>query len=394
LEELRSEDLGAVGDADLEVDVLEIEREAGVLLGELCRRVAEVDRRRSYVADNYLSTTSWLAHRAKLSPADASRRVRLARALRDMPRASEALAHGEISTSAVHVLARAGERCPEQYPEAEEMLVDMARDLDVRDLTRAVEYWKQVTDPREADDRDRRRHELRRLHASATLDGMVRIDGDLDPHTGQTVLTALHAVMDAEIRSGDGDEPRTTIQRRADALGVIARYYLDSAQRPTVAGERPHVSVLVDLETLEGRTGYRCELSDAGTITPEMVRMWCCDARVSRVVTSGRSEPLDVGRLTSTVPKAMRRAVTVRDGGCSVPGCGAPARWCDCHHVRHWADGGPTELRNLAMLCRRHHRAVHDERLSVDMSTGRPVFRRPDGSVLDDRRRIPDRAPP
>ncbi len=220
---------------------------------------------------------------------------------------------------------------------------------------------------------------------SPTLEGMVRVDGDLDPETGQTLLTALRAVQDADARDGGGTpELRTPAQRRADALGEICRRFLDSPDRPLVAGERPHVTVTVGLEVLEGRSGHRCELDEAGPISPETARRWACDASVARVITRGRSQPLEVGRRTPVVPAPLRRAVVIRDGGCRFPGCDRPPGWADAHHVRHWADGGETALPNLVLLCRPHHRLVHHG-FRVDVVDGRPRFFRPDGSALEDR---------
>ncbi|MBI2238934.1 MAG: DUF222 domain-containing protein, partial [Actinobacteria bacterium] len=145
-----------------------------------------------------------------------------------------------------------------------------------------------------------------------------------------------------------------------------------------------HVTVILDLESLEGRVGAPCEFDDAGPISPETARRWACDSSVARVITRGRSEPLDAGRRTPVVPAALRRAVVVRDGGCRFPGCDRPHGWCDAHHVRHWADGGETALPNLILLCRPHHRLVHHG-FRVDVVDGRPRFFRPDGSPLHDR---------
>jgi hypothetical protein len=69
---------------------------------------------------------------------------------------------------------------------------------------------------------------------------------------------------------------------------------------------------------------------------------------------------LEVGRTTRTVALAQRNALVVRDGGCVFPGCDRPQDWCEAHHLRHWLHGGPTDLANLALLCRAHHRAVHE----------------------------------
>jgi hypothetical protein len=189
-------------------------------------------------------------------------------------------------------------------------------------------------------------------------------------------ITALRSVMDSEARSGpSGVDPRSPAQRRADALGEVCRRSLDSSERPEVAGERPHVVVNVDLETLEGRVGHRCELEDVGPISQETARRLVCDAGVSRIITKGRSEPLDVGRKTPTVPAALRRAVVARDGHCRYPGCDRPQSWCDAHHIQHWADGGETKLSNLVLLCRPHHRAVHGPHAErIEMVGDRPRF--------------------
>jgi hypothetical protein len=128
------------------------------------------------------------------------------------------------------------------------------------------------------------------------------------------------------------------------------------------------------------------ELDHAGPVGPAVARRLACDASVMRVVMNGRSEPLDVGRRTSVVPPALRRAVIVRDRHCRFPGCDRPHTWCDAHHVVHWADGGSTALPNLLLLCRRHHGMVHRPGgFTLAISEGGPVFRRPDGSVLEDR---------
>jgi predicted restriction endonuclease len=103
-----------------------------------------------------------------------------------------------------------------------------------------------------------------------------------------------------------------------------------------------------------------------------------------------RSEPLDVGRRTPVVSAAIRRAVILRDRHCRFPGCDRPQTWCDAHHIEHWADGGPTTLTNLLLLCRRHHGMVHRTGgFALELIDGRPVFRRPDGTELEAAGRAP-----
>lgn len=144
-----------------------------------------------------------------------------------------------------------------------------------------------------------------------------------------------------------------------------------------MGGERPHINVLVDLATLEGRAGHRGELEEAGVIPAEAARRLACDAGLSRIITRGRSEPLDVGRRTRTVPAALRRALVVRDGGCAFGGCDRPPSWCDAHHIIPWIDGGSTALANLILLCRRHHRFVHERGYRIVRNRGKHEFMLP-----------------
>jgi hypothetical protein len=160
---------------------------------------------------------------------------------------------------------------------------------------------------------------------------MVALEGLLDPESGETVITALSGLLDRERRSGsDHQDRRNPGQRRADALTDICRSHLEGGEPSIINGERPHLSVLVDLETLEGRAGGRAEFGHTGTvITPEGARRLACDASISRIITSGESQPLDVGRSTRTIPVGIRRAVVARDRSCRWPGCGRPTNGVD-----------------------------------------------------------------
>jgi hypothetical protein len=383
LEELRASEVERLSDDELHDDLAELERASRAIEAERARRIAEAERRRSYAIDGALSMAAWLRHRLGIAASVAAEQVRVARALVAMPLARAAFQDGALSASAVSLLASARRADPVEFERAEAMLVEHARMLPPRDLARAIERWRQLADAAAADDAARRRFLRRGLHVSPMLDGMVRVDGELDPETGQTVVTALRSMQDAWCRSG-GVDARTPAQRRADALGEICRRYLDAPDRPLIAGERPHLTVTVDLEALAGRAGRAGELEDAGGIGTNDVRRLACDASVSGIVLGPRSEPLDVGRRTPVVPSALRRAVAARDGGCRFPGCDRPPGWCDAHHIVHWADGGETSLPNLVLLCRPHHRSLH-EGFDLERVGDGLVFRRPDGTPLNDR---------
>jgi hypothetical protein len=288
--------------------------------------------------------------------------------------------------SGLRVLVAARDADHEAFGRSEEHLVEAGRIHSVADLQRVAAYWRQAVERDHATRGEDELREQRRLHASVSLLGTVRVDGNLDPETGETLLTALGAVLDADARSRGEDDGRTPAQRRADALGEICRQWLDRGDRPTVAGERPHVTVTVGAEAMRGGSQQASELDHVGPVSTATARRIACDASVMRVVMAGRSEPVDIGRRTAVVPPAMRRAVIVRDRHCRFPGCDRPHHWCDAHHVVHWADGGDTAVHNLLLLCRRHHRLVHDRGgFRLELMDGRAVFRRPDGSLLEDR---------
>lgn len=128
-----------------------------------------------------------------------------------------------------------------------------------------------------------------------------------------------------------------------------------------------NINTIIDVNTLAGHphgqpaTETRCEIDWSGPIGRETLLRMMCDCAVSRVVMRGRSEILDMGRKTRLVTSVQRRALAIRDRGCVFSGCNRPESWCDAHHIKHWVrDNGPTELDNLALLCRRHHVLVHE----------------------------------
>src|SRR3954466_8232844 len=172
------------------------------------------------------------------------------------------------------------------------------------------------------------------------------------------------------------------------ALVELCRQLLATGTLPEVRGERPQVRVSIELLVLCSERGVAGvgggELAFAGPISPETARRLACDASVVRVITGPDGLPLDCGRTQRTATAAIRRAVELRDGHCVFAGCTAPAAWCDVHHVVHWAYGGPTSCENGALLCERHHTAVHEGRFSVARDSGTAVWHtyRPDGSEI------------
>jgi hypothetical protein len=264
IDELRLVDPDELTDHELENDLVEIQRSLASLEAYRLEVLAAFDARGVYERDGYLSATAWLKHRCRLSGGPASELVRLARALSDMPVTSAAFRDGDIDFAAVRLLADAHGAHPEVFADHEATLVETSRALPARELRIAVAYWRQALDEASALRDANHAFDGRRLHVSPTFGGMVRLDGVLDPVGGEAVMTALAAIMDSEARSG-AEQDRTPAQRRADGLVEVCRHWLDHAETNTIAGERPHLAVTVDLEVLEGRAPGKSETAPGQT---------------------------------------------------------------------------------------------------------------------------------
>ncbi len=208
---------------------------------------------------------------------------------------------------------------------------------------------------------------------------MLVVRGRLSPEVGAVVQRALEAAADRLYHESEDKAEVVAGQRRADALGLLAESALAADLDRGAAGDRYQVVVHVDDDVLRDDAGSgQSALEDGIHVPAETARRMACDA--GRVVMGHGPDGtlLDVGRKTRTIPPAIRRALAARDHRCRFPGCSC--RHCDAHHVRHWAAGGATRLDNLLLLCRRHHRVVHEEGFTVELQDdGSARFFRPDG---------------
>jgi len=272
-----------------------------------------------------------------------------------MDHTRQAFTAGELSECRIRLLVDAWQGSPELFGRDEPLLVEQARTLPARVFPLALAHWRRLADPDGARFDAEAAFLARRLHISPTWYDTVRIDGDLDPESGQTVLTAIRSL--AEPAALDPQDRRSPEQRRADALVEICRRHLDSPNRPRQAGERPHLLITLTPTDLTGSNLIDLE---AGPITAEAARRLACDATISRIILNADSVPIDASRKHRVVSPALRRALDLRDQHCTHPGCQVPARYCDAHHILHWADGGKTDISNLRLLCRVHHHTAHN----------------------------------
>ncbi len=345
----------------------QLQRISEMVEAKRLRWLADQDRRASFRKDGYISSAVWLAHRFHVAAGSAKKQVQVAQALEQMPHVRDSLFTGGVSSSAVQILADARREHPAEFAAGEKAQVDAAISKPVEELRRVVSEWAQTIDEQLADRAEILR-DRRRLNVCPTPTRMVRVEGELDPEGGEAVLTALQAMVDAELRAGGGNDLRTPVQRRADALCKLAHRYLQCSERPTVGGERPHVTVTVDMQTLRnGHNGGRnpagsggCELDHVGAglpghgPPPGLRRLGAAGGagRSLRAPGRGTTNP---GGLGGPTPGGRAQGP-----GCRFPTCTWPHSWCDAHHATHWADGGETALANLVLLCRPHHRLVHE----------------------------------
>src|SRR5215472_17742298 len=158
------------------------------------------------------------------------------------------------------------------------------------------------------------------------------------------------------------DDERTPMQRRAAAIGELARRRLDAGDLPERGGERPHLMVVADLATLRLEPGSRLASLDWGPrVTGRTARRIAEDASVTPVLVDGDGKVLHVGRRSRTVPAAVRRALNLRDQHCQAPGCTMSPELCSPHYEPHWVDGGEHELPRLQLYCNFHHGKRHPE---------------------------------
>src|SRR3989441_261878 len=365
-------------------EIAELSAHLDAATARLLDLIREFDTRGGW-NNGFRSCAAWLSWRVGLDIGAARERVRVAHALETLPRLAHALARGELSYAKVRALTRVA------TPLTEERLLAVGRAGTADHVERIVRGWRRVDRKAEAQETTRR-HASRALHVYQDEDGMVVVRGRLEPEVGALLVQALAAAREAVYRTrgvsaetcapGVSAETPTMAQQQADALALLAETALHSGVDPGAPGERYQVVVHVDAPVLaDPDAPGQSILEDGARVPAGTSQRLACDA--SRVVMrhdrDGRV--VEVDARTRTIPPALRRALHHRDRGCRFPGCGRP--FGQGHHIRHWAHGGPTTLSNLALLCRRHHRAVHEEGHQMERQpNGELRFRRPDGRPL------------
>src|SRR5437762_5063160 len=342
--------------ADLGELLIQI-REIGIdpLEAAFATGVRRFNKTGEYAADGALSVVAWLKWKCKLSGGAAAERVEIGKQLERLPKTEEAFARGDLGYQHVAVIARTAENIGAAAVRTEErILLKAALTMDPGQFTTVAKNFEHRVDAAGALAAANRAYQRRYLHVGDPQDGVVRLDGLLDAEGGATVRTALAGLM-KPIK----DDDRSYGQRGADALVELCRQR--SGSKGDSSGPRPQLIIRASLDTLAGIPGAPAgELEGGGTVPAETVQRYACDSAISRVTGRGELDH-ELSHAARTIPAPTRRALESRDRHCVFTGCGRPLNWCDGHHLVWWTKGGSTTLPNLALLCRPHHRMVHEE---------------------------------
>jgi hypothetical protein len=345
---LPMEEIAAMGDAIAETAAM-----IDAAIHRFLVQVREFDLVDGWHRAGALSCAHWLSWRVGMDLGTARERVRVAKRLSDLPLIDEALRSGAISYSKVRAMTRVA------TADNEATLLEMARCATGAQLEKICRFTRQVQSLEGADAKVIE-EERRWVTNRGTDDGMVSIQLRLLPEEAAKVMKGL------EVASGGGN--------LADGAVAMAELMLRGNSGESVRSS-VEVVVHVSAESLEGST----ELGDG--ISAGVSRRLLCDAGVVPMLEDGSGRAIDVGRKRRTVSTALRRALEARDGGCRFPGC-TNRRFVDAHHLVHWIDGGATSLENTLLVCRRHHRYLHEYGYRVDRAEGELVFRGCDGEVI------------
>ena len=332
----------------------------------------------------------------------AREKVRVAKALGELPKISAAFRSGEISYSKVRAMTRVANEENEDYLL---MIAQHGTAHHVETVVRGYRRAERLDEPAD------RLHDSREFNYRWDDDGSLVFNGRLPADVGAMLMKAIQASIDRKEKEVSAETREPVSARRADAIAEMAESYLATGPARSSSADRYQVMVHVHPEgTKSAETSdhsRHCEehsdeaismrsprslrdlamtgqVEDGPHVTAETSQRICCDTSISRLTEDSSGEPLSIGRKSRVIPPAMRRALRSRDKGCRFPGC-THRHFIDGHHIKHWADGGETSLDNLVQLCRRHHRLVHEGGFGCERnSAGAIVFRDREGSVIGD----------
>jgi len=339
---------------ELDAAIRRLVRQRNAECYELLVLVRELDDRFGWKQWGFKTCAEWLAYRSDIDLSTAREQVRTAHALRSLPAISAAFAEGRLTYTKVRALTRVADRSQE------DLLLAYALDTTAENVEERCRQIRNVAP-------ESRRH-AQRVWANRSLTiwrnekrGTMRLTVEVPIEEGELIARAIDcAVAAGEVTTyvdpSAGPESKSTAWRaqQADALLAVVKSYLDGGHgsESGSTADRYQVVVHADAKSLRGGTG-------CSDLPIDTVKRLLCDCSFVTVFEDQNGKPLDVGRKQRTIPTSLRRALYARDRHCTFPGCNRN-RHLDGHHLKHWIDGGETNLDDLTLLCTYHHRLHHE----------------------------------
>jgi hypothetical protein len=322
--------------------------------------LAALIERDAWEGNGIKSPAHWLNYHCGIDLGAAREKVRVAKSLQQLPAIDDAFRSGSISYSKVRAMTRSATQ------ENEQMLLQVALHgtaQHVELLVRKYRRAESLTDDRRAVSQ----YEARELTCYYDDDGMLVLRGRMTPEDGAVFMKAVEAMVAAQYPCVVADEDvanlseKTFPQKRVDALLALAEQAMSTMEdglQPLSSADKYQVVIHI-----EHGNQQHCSIESGAhhfPLSPATAKRLCCDASLVPVLDNSSGNVLNVGLKTRAIPPSIRRALQIRDQGCRFSGC-CESRYVDAHHVQHWCDGGETRLDNLVLLCRHHHRLLHQE---------------------------------
>ncbi|HVS49334.1 MAG TPA: DUF222 domain-containing protein [Candidatus Dormibacteraeota bacterium] len=326
-----------------------------VMLLSLARDTAEFAATDAWDEDGSGSAIDWLRFNCHMTSTAAADLIAVGKNLQRMPESGRAVSNGEIGFAHAKAMARTAAAVGAKFDEAP--LLEKARESSPGKFYYLCQHYRHSADRAGFEAERNQEVENRKLWMSTCEDGTVQLTGHFDPEGGAVLRTAFEPLA----RKSGAHDDRSREKRLADAAVEVAQHALDSGQIPRTATQRTHLQVTTSLETLLGLPGApAADMEFSLPISSKTVERLACDCSVTRILLGSDSMVIDVGRAKRTISGPARKALNVRDRGCTWPGCERPASWTSGHHLKHWFYGGTNAPPNLTLLCYRHHWMVHE----------------------------------
>ena len=373
---LATQDFYSLGLADLTPEerrerLIQKRRVIDLMELSFSREAAEYAATKDYEDQGSVSPIDWIRFNCHLTGPQAANYVAAGEHFDQLPRTTVAIAEGAVGFGHMVVMARTADALaasPTARVFDEKRLLAKARENTVGKFHHICRHLRHAADPKGYTATEADLVENRSLRISTDEDsGAVFLNGVFDSESGAVIRTVLEPLA----RRSGADDRRPYDRRMADALVDVAWHHLDNGLVPQNAGQRTHLQVTTSLETLKALDGApAAELEFSLPISAKAVERLACDCSVTRILLGSDSMVIDVGRARRVISGPARKALNVRDRGCTWPGCDRPATWSSGHHLVHWIHGGTNEPDNLTLLCYRHHWMVHEGGWQILRSDG------------------------